>query len=126
MRPNNFLKDLFRTLKALAVRHREISLIDIGKYDQDYEDAMNQVIELDRERESLALEPEAAETIGKLLEAFGTAEAEQVNLAYLAGMADCLLILDRLAESGAADEEGLYLFGIHDGIRLMRDIISAG
>ncbi len=34
--------------------------------------------------------------------------------------------LDNAADLGMADKESIYLFDIHDGIRLMRDIISAG
>lgn len=33
--------------------------------------------------------------------------------------------LDRVAELDLADKEKIYLFGIHDGIRLMRDIVGA-
>ena len=90
------VKDLLRTLKALAGKRREVSLIDFGKYDSDYEEAMNQVVEFGKKKEGLRLSQEAGETIEKLLEALDTVEAEQVNLAYLAGMADCLMILDRL------------------------------
>lgn len=32
--------------------------------------------------------------------------------------------LDSVTELDAADNENIYLFGVHDGIRLMRDIIS--
>lgn len=32
--------------------------------------------------------------------------------------------LDTVAGLGMADKEDIYLFGVHDGIRLMRDIIS--
>lgn len=31
--------------------------------------------------------------------------------------------LDWVAEFGKEDQEGLYLFGVHDGIQLMRDMI---
>lgn len=32
--------------------------------------------------------------------------------------------LNWLAEHGGDEQEGIYLFGLHDGIRLMRDIIG--
>lgn len=32
--------------------------------------------------------------------------------------------LDWIASHGGDEQEGIYLFGLHDGIRLMRDIIS--
>ncbi len=92
----NMKNDLLRILKSLAYKRRERSLIDLGKHDLEYEKAMGKVVELGKQKEALELAPEAAETIDELLEAFDTAEMEQVNLAYLAGMADCLLILDRL------------------------------
>ena len=89
-------QDLLRVLKSLAYKRRERSLIDLGKHDLEYEKARDKVVELGKQKEALELAPEAEETIDELLEAFDTAEMEQVNLAYLAGMADCLLILDRL------------------------------
>lgn len=33
--------------------------------------------------------------------------------------------LDWTAAHGGDEQEGIYLFGLHDGIRLMRDIIGA-
>ncbi len=89
-------KNLLKILKSLANKRRSLSLVDFEKYDSEYEEAMDKVVELNKQKEELELAPEAAEAIDELLEAFDVAEAEQVNLAYLAGMADCLLILDRL------------------------------
>lgn len=34
--------------------------------------------------------------------------------------------LDWIAAHGGDEQEGIYLFGLHDGIRLMRDILNAG
>lgn len=34
------------------------------------------------------------------------------------------IYLDWIASHGGDEQEGIYLFGLHDGIRLMRDIIS--
>ena len=90
------VNELIKTLKALANKRRGISMIDIGNYDSDYKNAMERVVELEKKEEELRLSLEARETIDQLLEAFDAAEVEQVNLAYLAGMADCLIILDRL------------------------------
>lgn len=33
--------------------------------------------------------------------------------------------LDWIASHGGDEQEGIYLFGLHDGIRLMKDIIGA-
>ena len=33
--------------------------------------------------------------------------------------------LDWIAAHSGDEQEGIYLFGLHDGIRLMKDIISA-
>lgn len=35
------------------------------------------------------------------------------------------IYLDWIAAHGGDEQEGIYLFGLHDGIRLMRDIIGA-
>ena len=37
---------------------------------------------------------------------------------------DFKVYLDWIAAHGGDEQEGIYLFGLHDGIRLMRDIIS--
>lgn len=34
------------------------------------------------------------------------------------------LYLDWIASHGGDEQEGIYLYGLHDGIRLMKDIIS--
>ncbi len=90
------VKDLLRTLKALAGKRRELSLIDMGKRDPDYEEAMSRVVELRDQYEGMDLSPENRETIDSMLDGLDTLEEAQVDLAYLAGLADCLLILDRL------------------------------
>lgn len=90
------IKDFLRTLKALASKRRELSLVDIGKYDPDYEEAMSKVVELRDRYEEMGLRPEDRKTIDSMLDGLDDVEETQVDLAYLAGLADCLLILDRL------------------------------
>ncbi len=53
-------------------------------------------MELRDQYESMALKPEDKETIDSLLDSLDEVEVTQVNLAYVAGLADCLLILERL------------------------------
>ena len=90
------VKDLLRTLKALAGKRRELSLIDVGKHDPDYAEAMSRVLELRDRYQDMELKPEDKRTIDSMLDGLDDVEEAQVNLAYLAGLADCLLILDRL------------------------------
>lgn len=90
------IKDILKTLKALASKRRELSLIEVRKYDSDYEQAMGKVVELRDKYEEMELKPEDKEIIEALLDSLDEVEIAQVNLAYLAGLADCLLILDRL------------------------------
>ena len=90
------VKDLLRTLKALAGKRRELSLSDVGKHDPDYAEAMSRVVELRDRYEDMELKPEDKRTIDSMLDGLDDVEEAQVNLAYLAGLADCLLILDRL------------------------------
>ena len=90
------IKDLLKTLKALASKRRELSLIDMGKHDPDYAEAMSRVVELRDRYEEMELKPEDKRTIDSMLDGLDDVEEAQVNLAYLAGLADCLLILDRL------------------------------
>ena len=67
-----------------------------GKHDPDYDEAMSRVVELRDRYEGMELRPEDRETINSMLDGLDDVEEAQVNLAYLAGLADCLLILDRL------------------------------
>ncbi len=90
------VKDLLRTLKALAGKRRELSLIEMGKHDPRYAEAMSRVVELRDRYEDMELKPEDKRTIDSMLDGLDDVEEAQVNLAYLAGLADCLLILDRL------------------------------
>lgn len=90
------VKDLLRTLKALAGKRRELSLIDVGKHDPDYAEAMSRVVDFRDLYEDMELKPEDKQTIDSMLDGLDDVEEAQVNLAYLAGLADCLLILDRL------------------------------
>lgn len=57
---------------------------------------MDKAVELRDQYESMALKPEDKETIDSLLDSLDEVEVTQVNLAYVAGLADCLLILERL------------------------------
>lgn len=90
------VKDLLNTLKALAGKRREIPLIEVRKYDSDYEEAMDKAVELRNRYETMELRPEDKGTIDSLLDTLDEVEVTQVNLAYVAGLADCLLILERL------------------------------
>ena len=90
------IKDILKTLKALASKRREPSLIEVRKYDSDYEQAMGKTVELRDKYEEMGLKPEDKEIIEALLDSLDEVEIAQVNLTYLAGLADCLLILDRL------------------------------
>lgn len=90
------IKDILKTLKALASKRRELSLIEVRKYDSDYEQAMGKAVELRDKYEEMELKPEDKEIIEALLDSLNEVEIAQVNLDYLAGLADCLLILDRL------------------------------
>lgn len=90
------VKDLLKTMKALAGKRLELSLIDIRKYDTDYEKAMGRAMELGERYEATERNPEDKKTIDALLDAMDEVEITQANLAYLVGLADGLLILDRL------------------------------
>ena len=92
----SMVKDLLNTLKALAGKRREIPLIEVRKYVSDYEEAMDKAVELRNRYETMELRPEDKGTIDSLLYTLDEVEVTQVNLAYVAGLADCLLILERL------------------------------
>lgn len=90
------MKELLETLKSLASKRREISLISIRKFDSEYEQAMDRAVKLRDQYEDMGLKPKDKETIGSMLDALDDVEECEVNLAYLVGLADCLLILDKL------------------------------
>ena len=53
-------------------------------------------MELRDRYEDMELKPEDKRTIDSMLDGLDDVEEVQVDLAYLAGLADCLLILDQL------------------------------
>jgi len=90
------MKGLVKILKKLSWNRWEKSLIDIRKFDPEYEQAMDRVVEFERRYEDMELRPEDRANIDGLLGALDDVEETEVNLAYLVGMADCLIIMDRL------------------------------
>lgn len=86
-------EDIMSTLKVLADKRMEMSLIRIRESDETYKKVINQVMELEKKYESLKLESETQEIVDKLLTARDEANMEQSSMAYLAGLEDCVLIL---------------------------------
>lgn len=92
----HIMKGLVKILKKLSWNRWEKSLIDIRKFDPEYEQAMDRIVEFERRYEDMELRPEDRANIDGLLGALDDVEETEVNLAYLVGMADCLIIMDRL------------------------------
>ncbi len=90
------MKELVRTLKKLSWNRWEKSLVDIRKIDPEYEQVMDKVVEFEKRYEDMALSEEDRSDIDGFLDALDDVWNCEINLAYLVGMADCLLILDRL------------------------------
>ena len=90
------IKDLLKTMKALSWSRWEKSLVDLQKFDPEYEQAMDKVVEFEKRYEDMALSEEDGTDIDGFLNALEDVQEAEVNLAYLVGMADCLLILDKL------------------------------
>lgn len=90
------MKELVKTLKKLSWNRWENSLVDIKKFDPEYEQDMDRVVEFEQQYEEMELRPEDRTAIDGLLNALDDIEECEVSLAYLVGMADCLLILDGL------------------------------
>ncbi|MCI8836995.1 MAG: hypothetical protein HFG74_02920, partial [Hungatella sp.] len=63
------MEELFKTLKRLSWRRWEKSMIDIRKFDPEYEEAMDRVIALEQRRENMELSPENKEIIDSLRDA---------------------------------------------------------
>lgn len=90
------MKELVKTLKKLSWNRWENSLVDIKKFDPEYEQAMDRVVEFEQQYEEMELRPEDRTAIDGLLNALDDIEECEVSLAYLVGMSDCLMILDGL------------------------------
>ena len=90
------MKKLVKTLKKLSWNRWEKSLVDIKKVDPEYEQAMDKVVEFEKRYADMALSEEDRADIDGFLDALDDVGNCEINLAYLVGMADCLLILDRL------------------------------
>lgn len=92
------IKDLLKTMKALSWSWWEKSLVDLQKFDLEYEQAMERVVEFEKRYEDMALSGENRTDIDGFLNALEDVQEAEVNLAYLVGMADCLLILENLKD----------------------------
>lgn len=90
------MKKLVKTLKKLSWSRWEKSLVNIHKFDPEYEQAMDKVVEFEKRYDGMALSEEDRVDIDGFLNALEDAQEAEVNLAYLVGMADCLLFLDTL------------------------------
>ena len=90
------MNELLKTLKKLSWNRWENSLVDIKKFDPEYEQAMDRVVEFEQQYEEMELRPEDRTAIDGLLNALDDIEECEVSLAYLVGMADCILFLDTL------------------------------
>ncbi len=90
------MKGLVKILKKLSWNRWEKSLVDIKKFDPEYEQAMDRVVEFEKRYENMALSKEDRTDIDGFLDALDDVGNCEINLAYLVGMTDCLLILDWL------------------------------
>ena len=52
------IKDLLKTMKALSWSRWEKSLVDLQKFDPEYEQAMDKVVEFEKRYEDMALSGE--------------------------------------------------------------------
>lgn len=86
-------KNFLETLKTLADKRMNLSLQRICSNDSMYKEIMERVISLERQYESLNLEPEHKQIIDDFLAARDAVNIETLSLAYLAGMEDCIKIL---------------------------------
>ena len=89
-------KVLIEELKILARKRMEKTLHRISRKDQGYNEVMEEVILLEKQYETLNLEPDTRGIIDKLMEGRDAVELETVSLAYLAGIEDGILILKEL------------------------------
>ena len=86
-------ENIMDTLKVLANKRMEMSLLRVRERDLVYKKKLDQVMQLEKEYEMFALDKEGRKLIDKLLETIDEANIEQASIAYLAGLEDCFLML---------------------------------
>ena len=86
------MEQLISAIKLLASQRTQ----NLSRLDSGYDRAMNTVVTLRDQYEDLPLKEEHRRTIDSLIDALDDAEAEQVSMAYLAGMMDCILVMNTL------------------------------
>lgn len=86
-------ENIMDTLKVLANKRMEMSLLRVRERDLVYKKKLDQVMQLEKEYEMFALDKEGRKLIDKLLETIDEANIEQASIAYLAGLEDCILML---------------------------------
>ncbi len=75
---------ILKTLKRLANKRIELSVLNIRTYDEDYEKAMDKVLELEKQCDSMELEQREKKVIEDLMNTMDDVEIEQSNISYLA------------------------------------------
>jgi len=88
--------ETMNVLKLLANKRMELSIARLETEDQHYHDLMKNILDLSNQYEQLTLPSESKAVIDDLWAARDMAELEEMSLAYLAGMEDCLLVLQDL------------------------------
>lgn len=88
--------ELMGTLKALADKRMEISLLKMQSEDPDRREEKRRLITMETKYESMDLEKDIRDFIDTLLSTRDSINMENVSLAYLAGMKDCVMILREL------------------------------
>jgi len=89
-------ENILDILKLLAQKRRELSVCEVGENDFKYNKAINRLVEMGNQYEKLGLKADDKTTVDELLKAMADANAEEVNLSYLLGMKDCIMLLDKL------------------------------
>lgn len=89
--------DLMSTLKVLAKKRMEISILNVENYDPEYKDLITKVADWRDKYESLDLDQEQKHIIDELLDALDNEEECQSYISYLAGMMDMVMLLDELS-----------------------------
>lgn len=88
--------EIINILRPLIKKRMEIALIEIRKGNPEYQHETESVIDLDKKYESMELEPELKEFIDRIIEAHEDSTMNQLPFAYLAGVQDCIKILESL------------------------------
>lgn len=89
-------EDFLTQLMLFIAKRREVSIINMKKYDFVYNKIMEKYVSIGEQYELLSLESEDKKVIEEYINILDKLHTEEMNFSYLLGIIDCVKIFNKL------------------------------